>query len=78
VSYLVVDEMHAEHPELIKDQYWDEVDFEPAYTQASRPSKAVEPYLGSAFSIRYVITELSTKTIPGSCFTEAFRRKNSS
>lgn len=25
VSYLIVDEMHHEHPELIKDQYWDEV-----------------------------------------------------
>ncbi|XP_026472227.1 bestrophin-4-like isoform X2 [Ctenocephalides felis] len=25
VSYLIVDEMHHDHPELIKDQYWDEV-----------------------------------------------------
>jgi len=25
VSYLIVDEMHHEHPELVKDQYWDEV-----------------------------------------------------
>lgn len=25
VSYLIVDEMHHEHPELIKDQYWDEI-----------------------------------------------------
>ncbi|KAM7361782.1 bestrophin 1 isoform 2-T2 [Cochliomyia hominivorax] len=25
VSYLIVDEMHHEHPELIKDQYWDQV-----------------------------------------------------
>ncbi|EDW26215.1 GL25692 [Drosophila persimilis] len=25
VSYLIVDEMHQEHPELVKDQYWDEV-----------------------------------------------------
>lgn len=25
VSYLIVDEMHHEHPELIKDQYWDDV-----------------------------------------------------
>ncbi|EDW79452.2 uncharacterized protein Dwil_GK20485 [Drosophila willistoni] len=24
-SYLIVDEMHQEHPELLKDQYWDEV-----------------------------------------------------
>ena len=25
VSYLIVDEMHAEHPPMLKDQYWDEV-----------------------------------------------------
>ncbi|RZC38745.1 bestrophin-2 [Asbolus verrucosus] len=25
ISYLIVDEMHHEHPELIKDQYWDTV-----------------------------------------------------
>ncbi|XP_050335844.1 bestrophin-4 [Bactrocera neohumeralis] len=25
VSYFIVDEMHHEHPELVKDQYWDEV-----------------------------------------------------
>ncbi|KAJ8966578.1 hypothetical protein NQ317_016739 [Molorchus minor] len=25
VSYLIVDEMHHEHPELIKDQYWDQI-----------------------------------------------------
>ncbi|CAL8116070.1 unnamed protein product [Orchesella dallaii] len=25
VSYLIVDEMHNNHPELLKDQYWDEV-----------------------------------------------------
>ncbi|KAH8379257.1 hypothetical protein KR009_003954 [Drosophila setifemur] len=25
VSYFIVDEMHQEHPELVKDQYWDEV-----------------------------------------------------
>lgn len=25
VSYLIVDEMHHEHPELLRDQYWDEV-----------------------------------------------------
>lgn len=24
-SYLIVDEMHNEHPELLKDQYWDEI-----------------------------------------------------
>ena len=24
VAYLIVDEMHAEHPELVRDQYWEE------------------------------------------------------
>lgn len=25
VSYFIVDGMHQEHPELVKDQYWDQV-----------------------------------------------------
>lgn len=25
VSYMIVDEMHHDHPELVRDQYWDEV-----------------------------------------------------
>ncbi|XP_044748384.1 bestrophin-4 isoform X2 [Coccinella septempunctata] len=25
VSYLIVDEMHHEHPQLLKDQYWDQI-----------------------------------------------------
>lgn len=25
MSYLIVDEMHNDHPELLKDQYWDEI-----------------------------------------------------
>ncbi|XP_037967947.2 bestrophin-4 isoform X3 [Plutella xylostella] len=25
VSYMIVDEMHHEHPELVRDQYWDEM-----------------------------------------------------
>ena len=52
VSYLVVDEMHQEHPELIKDQYWDEVDFEPPYTAASAVYRIPEPHIGSAMGIR--------------------------
>ncbi|KFM61750.1 Bestrophin-1, partial [Stegodyphus mimosarum] len=37
VSYLIVDEMHQEHPELIKDQYWDEVMPDLPYTAAAMP-----------------------------------------
>lgn len=25
VSYMIVDEMHHDHPDLVRDQYWDEV-----------------------------------------------------
>ncbi|XP_069686596.1 uncharacterized protein [Periplaneta americana] len=37
VSYVIVDEMHQEHPEMVKDQYWDEViPAELPYTVASK------------------------------------------
>ena len=37
VSYLIVDEMHHEHPELVRDQYWDDVlPSELPYTLASQ------------------------------------------
>ena len=51
VSYLVVDEMHSDHPELIKDQYWDEVDFELPYTAAAEQFK-MDPHMGSAVDIK--------------------------
>jgi hypothetical protein len=25
VSYMIVDEMHASHPDLVRDQYWDDI-----------------------------------------------------
>ncbi|XP_074648496.1 bestrophin-2-like isoform X2 [Tubulanus polymorphus] len=50
ISYLVVDEMHQEYPELIKDAYWDDVDFELPYTAAAEQFQT-EPYLGSAVDI---------------------------
>ncbi len=43
--------MHQEHPELIKDQYWDEVDFEVPYTVAAEPFRDTAPHLGSAVDI---------------------------
>jgi len=39
VSYLIVDGMHAEQPELIRDQYWDMVEFALPHTVASEPSR---------------------------------------
>ncbi|XP_053600028.1 uncharacterized protein LOC128669307 isoform X5 [Plodia interpunctella] len=44
VSYMIVDEMHHEHPELIKDQYWDEVfPTELPYTIATENQREEHP-----------------------------------
>ncbi|CAD6993371.1 uncharacterized protein LOC101459408 isoform X2 [Ceratitis capitata] len=44
VSYLIVDEMHHDHPELIKDQYWDEIfPSELPYTVASERFREEHP-----------------------------------
>jgi hypothetical protein len=49
VSYLIVDEMHHEHPELIRDQYWDEVfPTELPHTVASQPFKDKVPQPSTA------------------------------
>lgn len=41
---MIVDEMHEEHPELLKDQYWDEVvPKDLPYTVASEHYKREEP-----------------------------------
>ncbi|KAG5313408.1 BEST2 protein, partial [Acromyrmex insinuator] len=44
VSYLIVDEMHNEHPELIRDQYWDQIfPAELPYTAAAQPFREEHP-----------------------------------
>lgn len=44
VSYMIVDEMHHEHPELIRDQYWDEVfPSELPYTLATENNREEHP-----------------------------------
>ncbi|XP_055378516.1 bestrophin-4 isoform X2 [Condylostylus longicornis] len=44
VSYMIVDEMHHEHPELIKDQYWDQIfPNELPYTVASERFREEHP-----------------------------------
>ncbi|KAJ8913440.1 hypothetical protein NQ315_017184 [Exocentrus adspersus] len=49
VSYLIVDEMHHEHPELVKDQYWDEVfPQELPYTAASEAFRDTHPLPSTA------------------------------
>ena len=58
VAYLIVDEMHAEHPELVKDAFWDEgVPEELPYTLASEEFRA-EPWQGSAAEVKRIITFL--------------------
>lgn len=43
-GYMIVDEMHEEHPELLKDQYWDEVvPKDLPYTLASEQYRKEEP-----------------------------------
>ncbi|XP_044732473.1 bestrophin-2 [Chrysoperla carnea] len=43
-AYMIVDEMHEEHPELLKDQYWDEVvPKDLPYTVASEHYRREEP-----------------------------------
>ena len=56
VAYLIVDEMHAEHPELVKDAFWDEgVPEELPYTLAAEEFRA-EPWQGSAAEVKRLIT----------------------
>lgn len=44
MSYLIVDEMHSEHPELIQDMYWDEIfPQELPYTVASEQFRRDPP-----------------------------------
>lgn len=46
---MIVDEMHHEHPELIKDQYWDEVfPSELPYTLASEGNRESAPIPSTA------------------------------
>ncbi|XP_047482780.1 bestrophin-2-like isoform X2 [Penaeus chinensis] len=52
VSYLIVDEMHNEHPDLIQDMYWDEIfPQELPYTVAAEQYRKEAPQ-GSTFHIQ--------------------------
>lgn len=49
VAYLIVDEMHHDHPELLKDQYWDSVlTTELPYTVASMNNREEPPAASTA------------------------------
>lgn len=47
-SYLLVDDMHAESPELARDQHWDTPDFDLPYTVAANSERRKSAFLGSA------------------------------
>ncbi|XP_071517334.1 bestrophin-4-like isoform X1 [Panulirus ornatus] len=62
VSYLIVDEMHNEHPELTQDLYWDEVfPQELPYTVASEQFRR-DPPMGSTANIQ--IPEAEQEFLP--------------
>uniref|UniRef100_A0A8D8TBC3 Bestrophin homolog n=1 Tax=Cacopsylla melanoneura TaxID=428564 RepID=A0A8D8TBC3_9HEMI len=49
VSYLIVDGMHHEHPDLVRDQYWDDVfPSELPYTSAAEPFREKVPLPSTA------------------------------
>ena len=51
--------MHAEHPELVKDAFWDEgVPEELPYTLAAEEFRA-EPWQGSAAEVKWIRTNQS-------------------
>ena len=45
VSYLIVDEMHSEHPDMVRDQFWDDLFPELPYTAAAEETRT-EPTIG--------------------------------
>lgn len=52
ISYVIVDEMHQEHPELLKDQYWDEIFPQNLpYTAATRQFQTA-PHMGSTQDVQ--------------------------
>ncbi|KAL7640792.1 UNVERIFIED_CONTAM: hypothetical protein RMT77_009067 [Armadillidium vulgare] len=62
ISYLIVDEMHSEHPELIQDIYWEEVvPQELPYTIASEQFKR-EPPQGSTVNLE--VPEMEQEFLP--------------
>lgn len=64
ISYVIVDEMHQEHPEMLKDQYWDEVfPAELPYTAATKqyqtgpPLHSAEPLMVSRHEAEFMPLE---------------------
>ncbi|SPP75994.1 bestrophin-2 [Drosophila guanche] len=58
VSYLIVDEMHNDHPQLVRDQYWDEV-FPNELPYAAEGQRAEHPEASTA---RMDLSKINTVT----------------
>jgi hypothetical protein len=52
VSYLIVDEMHSDYPELVRDHFWDNVFPEMPYTAAAEETRGGNPQIGAASNIQ--------------------------
>ncbi|KAF0304990.1 Bestrophin-3 [Amphibalanus amphitrite] len=64
VSYIIVDEMHEDHPELVRDQYWEDViPADLPYTVAAEQYRR-EPPQGSAAQIDVKKTEMVVTDAP--------------
>lgn len=52
MSYLIVDEMHHEHPELLKDQYWNQIPHElPDKSREKDKDRKVKINVGDIFDL---------------------------
>ena len=52
VAYTMVDEMHRQHPRVVRDAFWDQIDIEIPYTAAAYAFRTV-PHLGSTLTMKY-------------------------
>lgn len=65
VSYLIVDEMHQEHPELIQDKYWEEVvPQDLPYTVAAKEFKPADIPRGSTAKIEVAEKDMKVVNDP--------------
>ncbi|XP_073975148.1 uncharacterized protein isoform X2 [Rhodnius prolixus] len=70
ISYLIVDEVHEDHPALIKDQYWEEVfPTELPYTEAAK-QYYIEPFLGSTQDVEVPLHQRGVILMPVNVDTE--------
>lgn len=75
MAYMIVDGMHQEHPELIKDQYWDSFNINLPYTEAAQKFQKDE-FVGSAANIE--IPSNKSQFLPPSTSTTTLHASNAS